>query len=135
MRLKKSKNIAGERESLAFVVERYFNGKKNKISLHFDGHPGDSIKVGGIKIHYSENQTADERIKNEISNTKNAKLITVVTSDSNLSQFAKVCSCNVLSSEEFVKMISSTDEKDLENQKIKELQSDMDEFKKLFEQK
>ena len=62
-------------EQLAFILSRYFGKKKVKASLHFDGSQSEVIKAPGLKIIHSGNITADEKIKNEISKSKNPKNI------------------------------------------------------------
>jgi uncharacterized protein len=128
----KSKDKITDREQLSFILERFFSGKKTKVSLHFDGHKNLPIKVSGIKIIYSENRTADELIKNEIEKTDNRKNITLVSSDNNLREFARVCSCSVMSSEDFINEINSSQAGDEENKIIESLQQNKNEFKKLF---
>ncbi|HSL90717.1 MAG TPA: NYN domain-containing protein [Ignavibacteriaceae bacterium] len=127
----KSKDKNAEREKLAFILERYFSNRKVKVSLHFDGHKKLPIKVTGIKILYSENQTADDLIKNEIERTTNRKNIIFVSSDNNLKEFARVCSCEVKSSEDFGKDITSSQNNDEEANIIDSIKN-IDEFKKLF---
>jgi predicted RNA-binding protein with PIN domain len=127
----KSKDKNAEREKLAYILERYFFNKKVKVSLHFDGHKNLPIKVSGIKIFYSENQTADDLIKNEIERTSNRKNIILVSSDNNLKEFARVCSCEVKSSEDFAKDITSSQKNDEEENIIDSIKN-IDEFKKLF---
>ncbi len=119
------------REKLAFLVESYFRGKKVKVSLHFDGYQNIPIKIASAKIIYSENKTADDRIKSEISAAKNPKLITLVTSDNNLKEFARVCSASVISSDEFAEELNRRNEKDEEEQRIRAINS-VEEFKKIF---
>lgn len=127
----RSKDKNSEREKLAFILERYFSNKKAKVTLHFDGHKNLPIKVSGIRIIYSEKLTADERIKEEIENASNRKNITLISSDNNLKEFARVCSCGVKNSEDFIKEINSSNSVDDENQII-ETMKNSDEFKKLF---
>lgn len=128
----KSKDKITEREQISFILERFFSGKKAKVSLHFDGHKNLPIKVSGIKIIYSENRTADELIKNEIERATNRKNITLISSDNNLREFARVCSCSVMSSENFINEINSSQAGDEENKIIESLQQNKNEFKKLF---
>lgn len=118
------------REKLAFLLERYFSTKKVRVTLNFDGHPRDAIKVSKIKIIYSENKPADDLIVHQIETAKNPKHIVVVSSDRKIMEFAKACSCTVLKSEElipelFPKQISGTEE-----EIIKEINPE--EIKKLF---
>lgn len=127
----KSKDKNAEREKLAFLLERYFSKKKAKVTLHFDGHKNLPIKISGIKIVYSENRTADEHVKDEIERSSNRKNITLISSDNNLKEFARVCSCAVKNSEDFIKDINSSQNTDEENNIIESMKNS-DEFKKLF---
>lgn len=119
------------REKAAFILERYFASRKIKVSLHFDGYANLPIKVSGIKILFSDNKTADEKIKLEIERAKNRKSITLVSSDNNLREFGRVCSCSLKSSEDFIKELQSAGNQDEENDIIQSMKN-TDEFKKLF---
>jgi predicted RNA-binding protein with PIN domain len=124
-------NRQASREKLAFLLGRYFSTGRNMVSLHFDGHVNDEIKVAGIRIKYSGSKTADDKIKNEIERSKNPKNITVVTSDNNIMQFARVCSCEVIKSENFSKQLFTHRHSDDEQSRIEEI-NNLEEFKKLF---
>ncbi len=126
------KDKQASREQLAFIVDRYFFKNKARATLHFDGYQNLPIKVSKLKIIYSENLTADERIKDQIESTKNPKNLIVVTSDNNLKEFAKVCRSAVISSEEFGIAITKNSNEDEEKSKIDELKNQKDEFLKLF---
>ncbi|MBT8380657.1 MAG: NYN domain-containing protein [Ignavibacteria bacterium] len=125
------KDKQSSREKLALMIERFFITKNVKISLHFDGHPNEKIKIQKGKIIYSKNLTADELVKKEIGHSKNPKNLIVVTSDSNLQEFARKCSCTIILSEEFSKQINLSALQDEENNRIQEL-NNPNEFKKLF---
>ncbi len=84
-----------------------------------------------MKIIYSQNLTADEKIKKQISQSKSPRNIIVVTSDSNLAQFAKVCSTTVISSEVFVAEIKKSTNSADEQVRIDSM-NNIQEFKKLF---
>ncbi|MCL5029936.1 MAG: NYN domain-containing protein [Bacteroidetes bacterium] len=122
------------REKLAFLIEDFFRGKQVKISLHYDGYERIPIKLDLIKIIYSSNKIADEKIKHEIESEANRKNIVVVTSDDNLKDFARKCSCEVISSEDFIKMILKKEEPDEETKIISEM-NNPEYFKKLFGEK
>jgi predicted RNA-binding protein with PIN domain len=124
------KNKKQSAEKLAFQIARFFHMKKVSVSLHFDGFQADVIRVTGIKIFYSGNVTADEKIKNEIGKSKNPKNIILVTSDRNVAEFGRVCSCQVIKSEAFSKQLFSSGF-DEEKHRIEEL-NNTEEFKKLF---
>lgn len=113
------------------MIGRYFAKKKTTINLHFDGFQSETIKVSGLKINYSGSVTADEKIKSEISKVKNPKNIILITSDSNLAEFARVCSCQVIKSEDFSKQLQSSDKTDEEQTKIDEMKNS-NEFRKIF---
>ena len=119
------------REKLAMILESFFRGKKTRVSLHFDGFQNTPIKMAAAKIIYSENKSADDRIKAEISVSKNPKLITVVTSDNNLREFARVCSASVIAAEDFAAELQKRNEKDEEEQRIRDMDS-VEEFKRIF---
>jgi predicted RNA-binding protein with PIN domain len=124
------KNKKQSAEKLAFLIARFFHMKKVSASLHFDGFQADIVKVTGIKIFYSGGVTADEKIKNEIGKSKNPKNIILITSDSNLAEFGRVCSCQVIKSEAFSKQLLSSGF-DEEKTRIEEL-NNIEEFKKIF---
>jgi predicted RNA-binding protein with PIN domain len=125
------KDKQASREKLVYILDRYFVDKKVNVTLHLDGHPGERINSSKMRIVYSENLTADEKIKLQISQSKSPRSITIVTSDSNLAQFAKVCSAKIISSEEFAAEISKSNNALDEEGIIKSI-NNIDEFKKLF---
>ncbi len=125
---KKDKQLV--REKLAYFLDGKFEGSKNKAYLHFDGFENIPIRTSNIRIVYSNKKTADDLIRRQIENFKNPKNITLVSSDNSLREFAKVCRCNVLSSEEYLSLPSGA-EKDEEKSKIDSMNS-VEEFKKIF---
>ena len=125
------KDKQASRQKLVHLVDRYFLDKKTNVTIHFDGHPGISINSIKSKIVYSENKSADDRIKNQISISKSHKTLVVVTSDSNLAQFAKVCSCTIISSDSFAAEINRQSN-NINEQAIIDSMNNIDEFKKLF---
>jgi len=125
------KDKQGSREKLASMVGRNFGKMNAKVSLHFDGYPGGDIKILKVKVIYSKTVTADEMIKKEIEKSKNPRNLVVITSDSNLSDFARKCSCTIISSEDFVRQIKSPPPVEEESKRIQEI-NNPDEFKKLF---
>jgi predicted RNA-binding protein with PIN domain len=126
-----NKDKQASREKLVYILERYFITKKANVTLHLDGHPNGKINSSKMKIIYSENITADEKIKKQISQSKSPRNIIVITSDSNLAQFARVCSTNVISSDAFAAEIQKSTSNADEEAKIKSI-NNIEEFKKLF---
>lgn len=125
------KDKQASREKLAFILDRYFINKKSKNTLHLDGFAGQPIRTNSLRIIYSDNITSDEKIKSQIESSKSRRNITVVTSDNNLAEFARVCTCTVISSENFIKILNASNSTDEEKQRIKDIDNP-EEFKKLF---
>lgn len=125
------KDKQASREKLVYMLDRYFVQKKANVTLHLDGHPNGRINSSKMKLIYSENLTADEKIKKQISQSKSPRNNIVITSDSNLAQFAKVCSATVIPSESFVVEINKSSSNADEEAIIKSM-NNVDEFKKLF---
>ena len=126
---KKDKQSA--REKLTFYLERYFSSKKTKVTLHFDGYENLPIKTQKIIIVYSENKTADQKIKRQIETSNSPKNIIVITSDNNIKEFAKVCSAKTISSEDFNSEIQKEKNENEESERIKEI-NNVEEFKRIF---
>lgn len=125
---KKDKQLS--RIKLAKMLDQFFNGKNVKVSLHLDGFAADAIPSSSSKIHYSDNKTADSKIKREIDSSPNPKVIAVVSSDHSIQNYARVNSCTVIKSEEFSKQLSAKKTKDSEEEITKSISED--EIKKLF---
>jgi predicted RNA-binding protein with PIN domain len=120
MKLQK-KDKQSAREKLVLKLDRYFLNKKSKATLHFDGYANENIHLSKIKIIYSENKTADEKIKFQIEHSNSTRNTIVVTSDNNLAKYAKVCSCKVIPSEEFIKLIENSERNTEEEDRIKQI--------------
>ena len=124
------KDKQASREQLTFIVDRFFQQTKLKVTLHFDGFKNETINSHNIAIKYSGSRTADELIKKEIMNSKNQREICLVSSDRNLIEFAQVCECLVKNSENFAAELSHKEEPGEEEKKIEEI--DNNEIKNLF---
>jgi predicted RNA-binding protein with PIN domain len=125
----KDKQMA--RERLVMMIEKYFNKRKGKVYLHFDGFPNAPLNLSKGNIIYSEKSKADKKIKEQIEITKNRKNLIVISSDHEIQNFARVCSCDVSSSEDFAKELTSRENINEEENRIKAI-NDIEEFKKLF---
>ena len=126
------KDGQSSREKLSFILESYFiNKKNNKVSLHFDGFVNQAIRASKLKIIYSGKRSADDEIKHEIEIEKNRRNLIIVTSDHNILQFARVCGCEIKTSEEFSKEIMSRTLEDEEKKREDGINND--EIKRLFD--
>lgn len=125
-----NKERISSREKLAFMLERYFAKKHVKVKLHFDGYYAEPIKVTKISIEYSDNKTADENIKRDITLARNPKLVAVISSDHSVMGYAKASSCTVIKSEVFAKSLKEKDNRKLEEKLISQIGKD--EIKRIF---
>jgi len=126
------KDKQASRQQLVFLLEKYFKNQKNKGIVYFDGFQSTAIASNYLKIKYSQSQTADDIIREDISQTKNRKNLIVVTSDSALSNFGRACSCEVIKSEIYFSKYLLPKSKESESGIIDNLNNRTDEFKKLF---
>ena len=121
------------REKLAFMIDNYFHDKKAKVTIHFDGFKNFPITLNNAKIVYSDSKSADDKIKSQIELANNRKNLVVITSDNNIQEFARVCSCSIIRSEEFAKTIQ-TENQDDEKDIIEKMNNNLDEWEKLFDE-
>lgn len=119
------------REKLSFMIDNYFHDKKAKVTIHFDGFAKQPIKLTYANIIYSDNNSADSKIKKQIEMSNNRRRITVITSDSNLGDYARLCSASLLKSEEFTKKLLHKNVND-EEDRINQMKNNTEEFKKMF---
>ncbi|MEG8946234.1 NYN domain-containing protein [Rosettibacter firmus] len=120
------------REDLVVILNNYFSNKKFTVSLHFDGFENIPLRLVKGKIYYSKNRQADELIRKEIDNAKSKRLLTIITSDLSLQEYAKVNGCNYMTSKEFYNMINNNDIIDEEERRIQELKNLNEEFRNMF---
>lgn len=126
------KDKQASREQLVFLLDKYFKRQKNKGVVYFDGFQSTIIASDYLKIKYSQKQTADDIIREDISNAANRKNLMVITSDSAVAGFAKACSAEVMKSEVFTKQALQPKTGEDETGIIDKLANQADEFKKLF---
>ncbi len=119
------------REKIAFMIDNYFHDKNAKVTIHFDGFKNIPIKLNNAKIFYSDSESADDKIKNQIELANNRKNLVVITSDNNIQEFARVCSCLIIKSEEFARTIRSK-KQDYEKDIIEKMKNDVEEWRELF---
>lgn len=130
-----SKDKQSSRVQLVSLLNGYFAGKKCNLTLHLDGYANTSLHLSKGKIVYSENHISDYMIRQEIDNSKNRKLIILVSSDHSLMNYAKVNSCTVIKAEEFGRQIQKIGEANQENTALKQLEQEKSYFHRLFSDK
>jgi predicted RNA-binding protein with PIN domain len=93
-------------DAMIAKLRSHHGNKKIKVVLVFDGM-GRNKSSGNIEIKFSKTNVgtdygnADKLIKTLIEKAKNKKLLRVVSSDNDITWFAKECGCRVQSSESF----------------------------------
>ncbi|MEJ5351216.1 MAG: NYN domain-containing protein [Melioribacteraceae bacterium] len=120
------------REELVNLLNDYFAGKGIKLSLHFDGYKKSYLRIINGKIKYSKNLQADSMIRKEIDDAQSKRLITLVTSDLSLLEYARVNGCSIKTSEEFYNEIKNSYQINEEEERIKKLEKEKNEFLKIF---
>jgi len=126
------KDSQAARGSLVFIINKFLIAKKINLTLHLDGFHILPLYLTKGKIIYSERKTADEKIREEINNSKNPRILTLVTSDHELINYARVNSVKVISSEDFLNELKSIRKENDEEKKIDELKKENKNFLKLF---
>lgn len=120
------------REQLVVQLDRAFGNSNNKVTLFLDGFMNDLIRSSKMAIVYSDARPADLVIKDEIDRSKNPRNIIVVSSDHEVINYGKKCCCETMTSEDFIARFFSKGNEKEELEKIKDLEKQTDEFKKLF---
>ncbi len=84
--------------------DRLCGSPRNKITVVFDGYRDRSFENRDSDIHvvFSENVTADQKIKKLIEGSANPKNIIVVTDDKEIKLFARLFKCKAMGVAEFI---------------------------------
>jgi predicted RNA-binding protein with PIN domain len=91
-------------DSRKAVVEAVRSRTVKNVIFVFDGYGTDTSNV-----RFSGSQTADAIIRQYVEVNSGNTDLTVVSSDTGITDLAKVCSCRVIKSEDFWNSISSDD--------------------------
>lgn len=120
--------LENSREQLLYKLSVYRQNKKIKITLVFDGDrvgKSSTLKQAGINIIYSvPPRSADDVIKILLRKSKKPQNITVISSDNEVSGFARTCGAKVLRSEEFYKKYLIFEEKSINGEQREQMNED-----------
>jgi uncharacterized protein len=107
LRLKMRKNYEIACNSLLNKIKSYhYNYQTFKFYLFFDGAIDTKIEsIPAIAIKFSIDDSADNLIKQFIKSLNNRKNISVVSSDTEIINYAHIHSIDAISSEDFLKII------------------------------
>jgi hypothetical protein len=98
------------REQLIYLVAQLSTKRKFRCTIVFDGHaPAHHRSSPNAPIHvlYSFPQIADVKIKEMIDKAKNRSLLVIISSDHEILNYARVCSCITHTSKHFANLLSS----------------------------
>jgi len=101
-----AKKSRDERLSLLEFIrtEKLCGSSKNKITVVFDGYAGDfNARDYDIEVIFSQELSADERIKKIIQKLPNTKNIVVISDDKEIKFFVKSCRAKAVGIEEFIR--------------------------------
>jgi len=101
------KKIKDPREALLEFIQTHklCGSPKNKIVVVFDGHPNlasQKLDKEEIKVIFSKEESADNRIKKMVENQSNPKNTVVVSDDKEIRFFVRAVGARCLGIEEFI---------------------------------
>jgi len=102
--LKQDKEICVD--MMVAKIQSHFTGSGRKVILVFDGH-GQNRHLKNIEVKFSTTDithdygNADKMIKAMIDRSRNKKLLRVVSSDNEISWYARECGAKIMSSKSF----------------------------------
>ena len=134
-----SHNAETARELLIHSVAQMTHQKKFRCTIVFDGvTPINSPKQSPhapVHIVFSSPLNADSRMKQMIESSKNRSLLVIVSSDREILNFARVCSCQTHTSKHFANLLASSDDTSIEKSEASLTQSQVREWLKIFGEK
>ncbi len=136
--LKKTLAHNGEtaRELLIHSISQLTHRKKFRCTIVFDGvTPNNSPKQSAyapVHVIFSSPINADSKIKQMIEHSKNRSLLVIISSDREILNFAKVCSCQTYTSNYFANLLSETNDTITEKSDAPLTKAQIDEWLKIF---
>ena len=127
---------------LVAILKEFARLKRQQVEVYFDGAPigqAGTRKLGTVRAHFVPlGQTADSAIRVRLKKMeKDAKNWIIVSSDHEVQNTARVVRAQVVTSDEFVKMLraatNSAPKANTENKKLSA--QEVDEWLKLFREK
>ncbi|MCM8818800.1 MAG: NYN domain-containing protein [Candidatus Omnitrophica bacterium] len=109
------KTIEFSKEFLIDILEKYKRKHPSiEITVVFDGAPSsfDIYREKRIKIVFSQDITADEKIRKILENKKNKNKIYVVSDDREIGEFTKILGGNIFKVKEFLDIVFPTTKKE-----------------------
>ena len=135
-------NSPDDEMELVAILKEFARLKRQQVEVCFDGAPigqAGTRKLGTVRAHFVPlGQTADSAIRSRLKKMeKDAKNWIIVSSDHEVQNAARVVRAQVVTSDEFVKMLraatNSAPKASTENKKLSA--QEVDEWLKLFREK
>ena len=135
-------NSPDDEMELVAILKEFARLKRQQVEVYFDGAPigqAGTRKLGTVRAHFVPLvQTADSAIRSRLKKMeKDAKNWIIVSSDHEVQSAARVVRAQIVTSEEFVKMLraatNSVPKANTENKKLSA--QEVDEWLKLFREK
>ncbi|MDE3058028.1 MAG: NYN domain-containing protein [Bacteroidota bacterium] len=130
------RDATAARERLVDAVARLTMKKKFRCTIVFDGtKPHDvSFSTSNTPIHvvYSFPVSADEKIRDMIEKSKSRTLLVIVSSDREILNFARVCSCTTHTSKYFKQMLFEEPDNGEEKDQVSLSKEQVREWLKIF---
>ena len=135
-------NSPDDEMELVAILKEFARLKRQQVEVYFDGAPigqAGTRKLGTVRAHFVPlGQTADSAIRSRLKKMeKDAKNWIIVSSDHEVQSAARVVRAQIVTSEEFVKMLrtatNSAPKAKTENKKLSA--QEVDEWLKLFREK
>ena len=135
-------NSPDDEMELVAILKEFARLKRQQVEVYFDGAPigqAGTRKLGTVRAHFVPlGQTADSAIRSRLNRMeKDAKNWIIVSSDHEVQNAARVVRAQVVTSDEFVKMLraatNSAPKANTENKKLSA--QEVDEWLKLFREK
>ncbi len=126
----------GAREELVAMVARLTHRRKFRATLVFDGsRPRDERPEpphSPIHVVFASPLTADAKIREAVEKAKNRALLTIVSSDHEVLNHARVCACTTHSARHFANLLAEEPESAQEKADSALSQREVDEWLKIF---
>ncbi|MDD8018168.1 MAG: NYN domain-containing protein [Bacteroidota bacterium] len=127
------------REQLIHHVSMLTHKRKFRCTIVFDGaQPKDAPRSSShapIHVVYSFPHNADLKIKEMIEQSKNRSLLVIISSDHEIQNFARVCSCTVHTSKHFAHLLFEEETAGEEKSDAPLSQAQVTEWLKIFGEK
>jgi predicted RNA-binding protein with PIN domain len=127
------------RETFIQYVSTLTHKRTFRCTLVFDGdqQPDAPKKTLHAPVHvvFSFPVSADDKIREIISNSSKRNELVVITSDKAILDFARVCSCRTHTSRHFANLILSNEEITTEKEELPLSKSQIDEWLRIFGEK